>query len=254
MPDSALGRALRRDRWLVVSALLLVTALALGYTVWLANGFDMSGMMSPHFLPWSAGHFFFMLTMWVVMMIGMMTPSVTPMVLLYIQIARQGAARQQPFAPAGWFVGGYLIAWTAFATAATLLQWLLEWRAIVTPMMAGTSRTLGGVILIFAGVYQWLPAKLACLSQCRAPLAFVQRHGGFQPSARGSLRLGVQHGAYCIGCCWIMMALLFAFGVMNLLWIAGLMVLVLLEKLMPHARVITRVIGFAAVAAGAVLI
>jgi predicted metal-binding membrane protein len=254
MPDSALGRVLRRDRRLVIIALLLVTALALGYTLWLASGFDMSGMMSPDFLPWSARHFFFMLTMWVVMMIGMMTPSVTPMVLLYMQIARQGAARQQPFAPAGWFVGGYLIAWTAFAAAATLLQWLLEWRAIVTPMMAGTSRTLGGLILIAAGVYQWLPAKQACLSQCRAPLSFVQRHGGFQSSARGSLRLGVQHGAYCIGCCWMLMALLFAFGVMNLLWIAGLMVLVLLEKLIPHARVVTRVIGFAAVAAGAVLI
>jgi predicted metal-binding membrane protein len=254
MPDSALGRALRRDRRLVVIALLTITALSLGYTVWLATGFDMSGMMSPEFVPWSVGHFAFMLVMWVVMMIGMMTPSVAPMVLLYMEIARQSAARGQAFAPAGWFVAGYLVAWSAFAAAATLLQWLLEWRAVVTPMMAGTSRTLGGATLIVAGIYQWLPAKQSCLSQCRAPLSFVQRHGGFQASARGSLRLGVLHGAYCIGCCWALMALLFAFGVMNLLWIAGLMVFVLLEKVIPNARVVTRASGIAAVAAGVALI
>ena len=94
-------------------------------------------------------------------------------------------------------------------------------------MMAGTGRALGGALLIAAGIYQWLPIKDSCLTQCRAPLSFVQRHGGFQPSARGSVRLGVLHGLYCIGCCWVLMALLFAFGVMNLLWIAGLMVFVL---------------------------
>ena len=242
-----------RDRWLVVGALFATSALALGYTYWLATGFDMSGMMSPDFIPWSAGHFAFMFAMWAVMMIGMMTPSVAPMVLLYEQIARQGAARGTPFAPAGWFAAGYLLAWTAFALVATLLQWLLEWRAVVTPMMAGTGRALGGALLIAAGVYQWLPVKDRCLAQCRAPLSFVQRHGGFKPDARGSVRLGVLHGLYCIGCCWVLMALLFAFGVMNLLWIAGLMLFVLAEKVVPFPRVFTRVTGVIAIAAGAAL-
>lgn len=243
-----------RDRWLVVAALFAITALALGYTYWLATGFDMSGMMSPEFIPWSAWHFAFMFAMWAVMMIGMMTPSVAPMVLLYVQIARQSAARGQSFAPAGWFIAGYLLAWTAFALVATLLQWLLEWRAVVTPMMAGTGRVLGGILLIAAGVYQWLPVKDSCLAQCRAPLWFVQRHGGFQASARGSVRLGLLHGLYCIGCCWVLMALLFAFGVMNLLWIAGLMIFVLVEKIVPHARLFSRAAGLVAIAAGVALI
>jgi len=250
MVEAALKHALRHDRWLVLVALLAISALALGYTAWLATGFDMSGMMAPEFVPWSGGHFAFMLAMWIVMMVGMMTPSVAPMVLIYAAIARQERARGTPFAAAGWFASGYLLAWTGFAVVATLAQWWLESRALIAPMMAGTGRVAGGLILLVAGVYQWLPVKQACLSQCGAPLAFVQRHGGFAPSARGSVRLGVLHGLYCIGCCWALMALLFAFGVMNLVWIAGLMVFVLLEKLVPAPRLLSRVAGVAAIAAG----
>jgi predicted metal-binding membrane protein len=251
MVEAALKHALRHDRWLVLVTLLVISALALGYTAWLATGFDMSGMMAPQFVAWSAGHFAFMLAMWIVMMIGMMTPSVAPMMLIYAAIARQERARGTPFAAAGWFASGYLLAWIAFALVATLAQWWLESRALIAPMMAGTGRAAGGLMLVIAGAYQWLPVKQACLSQCAAPLAFVQRHGGFAPTARGSVRLGALHGLYCIGCCWVLMALLFAFGVMNLVWIAGLMVFVLVEKLMPSPRVLSRVAGVAAIAAGA---
>jgi predicted metal-binding membrane protein len=250
MISAALARALRHDRWLVLLALLAISALALGYTAWLATDFDMSAMMAPRFAPWSAGHVAFMSAMWVVMMIGMMTPSVAPMVLIYAGIARQAAARGTPFAAAGWFAFGYLLAWIAFALVATLAQWWLESRALIAPMMAGTSRVVGGVVLMAAGVYQWLPVKQACLTQCSAPLAFVQRHGGFASSARGSVRLGLLHGLYCIGCCWTLMALLFVFGVMNLAWIAGLMVYVLLERLVPQPRVMARVAGLVAIGAG----
>jgi len=249
MSDAALAAALGRDRWIVIIALVSISLIALGYTAWLATGFDMSDMMGPEFQPWSAAHFGFMLAMWGVMMIGMMTPSVAPMVLLYAAIARQNAARHA-FAPPGWFLAGYLLAWSGFAVLATLLQWLLEWAAVVTPMMAGTGRWLGGILLIAAGIYQWLPVKQACLSSCRAPLAFVQRRGGFQPGVHAALRLGWLHGGYCIGCCWALMLLLLAFGVMNLQWIAALMLVVLLEKLAPAARAISRLLGIAAVAAG----
>jgi predicted metal-binding membrane protein len=242
--------ALRRDRGVVVVALLTLTLLALGYTWWLGTGFDMSGMMSPHFIPWSAAHSAFMFAMWMVMMVGMMTPSVAPMVLLYVAVGRSSLTTGQAFAPASAFVAGYLLSWTAFSAAATLAQWLLESRALILPMMAGASRPLAGAVLIAAGIYQWLPIKQSCLSQCRAPLSFVQRHGGFQASARGSLRLGALHGWYCIGCCWVVMALLFAFGVMNFLWIAGLMVFVLIEKVTPHAGIVSRVAGVVATAAG----
>ncbi|HET9862575.1 MAG TPA: DUF2182 domain-containing protein [Steroidobacteraceae bacterium] len=253
MPGAALEAALRRDRWIVLAALLGISALALGYTWWLATGFDMSDMMAPDFRPWSVGHFAFMAAMWVVMMIGMMTPSVAPMLLLYGAIARREAGRHA-FASTGWFFSGYLLAWSGFALVATLLQWLLEWRALVTPMMAGTSRTLGGLALTAAGLYQWLPLKQACLASCRAPLSFVQAHGGFQPGVAGSLRLGLLHGLHCIGCCWALMLLLFAFGVMNLQWIAALMIVVLVEKLAPAARAVSRVLGLAAIAAGIALL
>lgn len=233
-----------------VVALLVITGLSLGYTYWLATGFDMSGMMSPNFVPWSAGYFLFMLTMWVVMMIGMMTPSVAPTVLLYSEFARRGRVQGSGFPGAGWFVAGYLLAWSGFAALATLLQWLLEWLALITPMMAGTSREMGGAVLIAAGVYQWLPWKQSCLVACRSPLSFIQRHGGFQSRTGGVLRLGLVHGLYCIGCCWALMILLFAFGVMNLYWIAGLMVYVLLEKLLPFAAVFSRAAGTVAVIAG----
>jgi predicted metal-binding membrane protein len=253
MPRAALSTALRRDRWIVIIALLAITALALAYTWWLATAFDMSGMMTPDYVPWSTGYFAFMLIMWIVMMIGMMTPSVAPMILLYAAIARQNSARHA-FAPPGWFLGGYLVAWTVFATLATLLQWFLESRALITPMMAGTSRALGGIMLIAAGLYQWFPAKQACLSACSAPLSFVQRRGGFQPGARGSLRLGFLHGWFCIGCCWVIMLLLLAFGVMDLTWIAGLMIFVLLEKTLPWPKLVSRMAGVAAMLAGSVLI
>jgi len=251
---SPLEFALRRDRLIIVGALLGLSVLALGYTWWLGNGFDMSAMMSPDFIPWTAAHFGFMFAMWVVMMIGMMTPSVAPMVLLYVAVGRSGLGTAAAFAPASAFVTGYLLSWAVFSAAATLLQWLLESLALITPMMAGTGRVLAGMALIGAGIYQWLPIKQSCLAQCRAPLSFVQRHGGFQASVRGSLRLGVLHGAYCIGCCWTLMVLLFAFGVMNFYWIAALMVFVLLEKVVPHPGTVSRVAGLAAIAAGIVYI
>jgi predicted metal-binding membrane protein len=116
------------------------------------------------------------------MMIGMMTPSVAPMVLLYVAVGRNSVGAGGAFAPASAFLGGYLLSWTAFSAAATLLQWLLESLALITPMMAGTGRVLAGGALIVAGIYQWLPIKQSCLSQCRAPPSFVQRHGGFQAS------------------------------------------------------------------------
>jgi predicted metal-binding membrane protein len=241
-------------RWPVVAALLTISALALGYTWWLATGFDMSEMMSPVFVPWTTSYFAFMLVMWIVMMIGMMAPTVAPTVLLYAEFARRNASGTTVFPSPGWFATGYLIAWTAFASLATLLQWLLEWAALITPMMAGTSRTIGGAMLIVAGVYQWLPVKQACLSRCRAPLSFIQRMGGFPAHARGAMRLGWQHGLYCIGCCWALMVLLFAFGVMNLRWIAGLMIFALLERLTPYPGVFSRTAGVAAIVAGIAMI
>jgi predicted metal-binding membrane protein len=268
MSDTVLELVLRRDRTVIVSALGLLLALAWAYVLWIAAYMDMGGMemsefrmipasigiMAPALAPWSPFEFFLVFVMWAVMMIGMMTPSVTPMILIHARVARQAAAQHKPFAATAWFAAGYLAAWIAFALAATCAQGALERASLLTSTMQGATNILGGVVLIIAGLYQWTPAKDACLVQCQAPLVFIQRHGGFRRDAAGALWLGLRHGAYCVGCCWALMALLFVGGVMNVLWIAGLAIFVLLEKVIPVGRAISRIAGCLLVVSGAWLL
>jgi predicted metal-binding membrane protein len=255
MMSTALERALRHDRLVVLAAIAAVTALAWIYTTWLAAGMDMPvGMattMAPAILPWSTHDFLVMWVMWVVMMVGMMLPSVTPMVLIYARVARHALGQGKPFASTGWFAGGYLLAWAIFAIAATVAQWALEQAALLSPMAMRVTEAFGGGILVIAGLFQFTPWKDACLSQCQAPLVFLQRHGGFRREPGGAILLGVRHGHYCIGCCWALMCLLFVAGVMNLVWIAIIMVFVLLEKVLPAELHISRIAGVALLAAGA---
>lgn len=203
-----------------------------------------AALATPALAPWSTADFAIIATMWIAMMTGMMTPSAAPMILLYARVGQDAADKGKPFASTAWFAGGYVAAWTVFAVLATSAQWALEQVALLSPMtMSTTSRVLGGVILLGAGIYQWTTLKDICLSQCRAPLAFIQQHGGFKRDAAGSLQLGLRHGLYCIGCCWALMLLLFVGGIMNPLWIAGIAALVLLEKLTPTARWLPRIAG-----------
>ncbi|MGH8148732.1 MAG: DUF2182 domain-containing protein [Steroidobacteraceae bacterium] len=211
-------------------------------------------LIAPGFARWTVVHYFFIFTMWAVMMVAMMTPSVTPMVLIYARVAHRSLPQGHLPSPAAWFVVGYLASWGLFSALAALAQWGLEALALLTPMMVATSRGFGAAVLIAAGLYQWLPIKNACLASCRAPLVFMQRHGGLRLDAAGSLRLGFLHGGYCVGCCWALMAVLFVTGVMNLLWIAVLMIVVLLEKVIPHGRGFARLTGGIAVGAGIWLI
>jgi predicted metal-binding membrane protein len=176
------------------------------------------------------------------------------MILIYARVGRQAAAQGKPFAPAGWFFAGYLLAWVGFALLATTAQWALERTALLDPMIASASQAFGGIVLIAAGVYQWTPLKDRCLAQCQSPLVFIQRQGGFRRDPPGSLVLGLRHGAYCVGCCWVLMVLLFVGGVMNLLWIAAISAFVLIEKIVPVGRLISRIAGLGFVAAGAWLI
>ena len=208
----------------------------------------------PAGVPWQPIEFSYVFAMWIVMMIGMMVPSVAPMILIYARVGRQAETSGQPFAASAWFAAGYLVAWTGFSLAATFAQWALQRAALLTPTMESASNVLGGVVLIAAGVYQWTPVKEACLSYCQAPLTFIMRHGGFRREAAGALALGSRHGLYCIGCCWALMLLLFVGGIMNLFWIAALAVLVLLEKVMPFGKSLSRVAGVAFIAMGAWLL
>jgi predicted metal-binding membrane protein len=264
---SALEAVLRRDRTVVIAALAVITALAWADLVWLADdmwmgGMDMTGFrmipagqgwMRPVSAPWQAIEFGAVFLMWVVMMIGMMTPSVAPMILIYARIGRQGAVEGRTLAASAWFAFGYLLSWTAFSLAATSAQWVLERAALLTPMMQSASNVLGATVLIIAGLYQWTPFKDACLSYCQTPLGFILRYG-FRREPAGALALGFRHGLYCIGCCWTVMALLFVAGVMNLLWIAALSALVLAEKVLPFGRLVPRLAGIAFIASGAWLL
>ena len=256
---------LRRDRAIVLAALLTLTALAWAYLLLLSAqmamptqamegmaGMAMDGMVMGATAP--ASNLLFAFGMWAVMMIGMMTPSVAPMILLYAKVGRRARSNSEPFASAGWFVAGYLVAWIGFALAASVVQEALKAASILTPALASASGIFAGVLMIGAGVYQWSPLKNSCLGQCRAPLLFVQQHGGFRPNPLGALTLGLKHGAYCIGCCWALMTLLFIGGVMNLLWVAGLAILVLLEKVVPAGWHLARALGLALVVAGSILL
>lgn len=206
-----------------------------------------SDMVMP-FRPWSALDFALMFAMWAVMMVAMMLPSAAPAILVFAAFTRRQREQGHVMAPAGAFIAGYLIAWTVFSLGATLVQWRLEALALVSPMMIATSPVLAGGLLIAAGLYQWTPLKRACLSRCRSPLDFVARH--FRPGVGGALLMGVEHGILCVGCCWVLMGLLFFAGVMNLIWVALISIFVLLEKVAPFGPRGGRLTGIPLIAAG----
>jgi predicted metal-binding membrane protein len=236
----------------VLSALAGVTAIAWAYLVVRAAGMGDMGaggaMTLMEIRPWTGLDFLLMFLMWAVMMVGMMVPTAAPMTLLYAGMARKAARQSTPMAPVALFVSGYIVMWSLFSVGATLAQWGLERAALLSPMMVATSPRLGAGLLIAAGLYQLTPLKEACLEHCRSPAHFIAQH--WQPGPAGAFRLGLRHGAYCLGCCWVLMLLLFVGGVMNLLWIAGLAVFVLLEKVPPLGKAGGKLAGGGLILAG----
>jgi len=255
---------LRRDRIAVGLALALLTALAWSYLLWLSadismGGMDMGdfrmipsgmGLMVPAQVPWQAMEFAFVFVMWTVMMVGMMTPSAVPMILMYARLGGQTEAPGRPLAATVWFAAGYFFVWIGFALLATVLQWAFERAASLDSWMASRSNVLGGFFFVMAGTYQWTRLKEVCLIQCQRPFAFLMRQGGFRHDANGSLMLGLRYGAYCFGCCWALTVLLFAGGVMNMLWIAVLALIILLKKFIPVGSLLARLVGIGLVAEG----
>ena len=211
----------------------------------MAYGQMMADMGMSMDTPWTAKDAFLTFVMWSVMMIGMMAPSAAPVMTLFraSQRGRGGGA-----APTVAFGGGYLLIWMAFSLVAALAQWALHDAALLSPAMTVVNRALGAAVLLAAGVYQLTPLKRACLTHCRTPLGFLMSQ--WRDGLRGALAMGVRHGAYCVGCCWALMGLLFVGGVMNLLWVATLTIVVLLEKAVPGGMVIARVAGLGMIAAG----
>ncbi len=239
-------RIVRREQVIIAFGLAIITALAWYYLlIGAGTGMSTIAMTTWQFPPprpdmmmtgsWSAAYWATLLIMWWVMMIAMMVPSAAPMILIYARVFRHGQARGQlPVAivPTAFFAGGYLACWLGFSALATALQFALERLGHIDGMMMwSTKRWLNAGLLLAAGLYQLSPFKMACLNHCRSPADFLSRH--WRPGRLGAFRLGFKHGAYCLGCCWALMLLLFAAGIMNLVWIAGLAIIVLLEKFAP---------------------
>ena len=190
---------------------------------------------------WTPGYATLMFFMWWVMMMAMMLPSASPVILLFAAVNRKQRALDAPYVPTAVFAVGYIIVWGGFSLLAAGIQWGLESAGIFSAMMASTSALFGGIVLLAAGIYQLTPLKQACLRHCRSPVHYIADH--WRPGSFGAMQMGIEHGVFCLGCCWTLMALLFVGGVMNLYWIAGLAVFVLLEKTIPAGHRLGAVTG-----------
>jgi len=219
---------LRHQRLIVAGGLALLAALSWWYV--LAGGGMPDGMAAMRGPPFTA-----LLLMWWLMMAAMMLPSAAPAILLYARV-RQIRGRDSDIADTSVFVAGYLAVWLLFSVAAALAQ-----RLATGSSMALDNRLAEGAVLLAAGLYQLSPVKDACLGECRSPAAFISRH--WRPGRQGAVLLGVRHGVYCLGCCWMLMALLFVGGIMNLLWVVALTIIVAIEKLAPRGPLIGKAMG-----------
>ena len=200
---------------------------------------SMTDMRSPGIQSWTLHTFSMMFLMWTIMMVGMMVPSAVRTIMIYARVAQQ--TRSSSLLATLCFIVGYLIAWTLFSLAATFVQWWLNQHALLSPMMVTSSDVLGASLLIAAGIYQLTPFKEACLKHCQSPIGFISQH--FKKGYAGASRMGLHHGLYCLGCCWVLMSLLFVAGIMNLLWILAITLYVMFEKLLPASRYTTKVAG-----------
>ncbi len=264
MSDQTLERTLARDRWICGGCVAFVVALA---WLWLWRqsaamsgnsaasagmpDMDMGGAMMVSSAD-SAAYLASAFAMWLLMMIAMMLPSATPMILLYSRLSRGARAQGAALAPTAIFALVYLLAWAAFSLAAACAQLLLIRSGVISELtLAFGDRRIAGALLIAAGLYQTTPLKQACLESCRSPMSFLMRL--WRPNWSGAARLGLAHGLYCLGCCALLMALLFVFGVMNLAWVAALSLFVVLEKLLPLGSQLGIFAGLAAIGAGVVM-
>jgi predicted metal-binding membrane protein len=220
-PDaSSLEAAWKRDRAVLVAGLLGIGGLAWFHLIHMAS--------APHVHDWGTWEILMAFSMWSVMMTAMMLPVVTPWLLVFSRALREKDPRPAPFPKAGFFLLGYLAIWMVYSGLATIGQWGLHAAALLSPGLPGTSPVLGGALLLTAGIYQLTPFRDACMAHCRSPLGFFL--SSWKEGRFGAFTMGFRHGLYCVGCCWALMALSFAFGVMNLLWMAGLTAFLLVEK------------------------
>ena len=260
LPPSALERLLARDRRLIAVALAALVVLAWGYLLVLskqmshdASMASMPGMRAMPNMPRLGGatagaaqSIALTVLMWWTMMIGMMVPSAAPMVLLFGNVQRRQLAAESPRLRVALFTAGYLAIWGAFSLLAAVAQLALTKLGLLAPLDLTVTTWLGAVLVALAGVYQLTPLKNACLRRCRSPAEFLSSH--WRRGNAGAIRMGIEHGLYCVGCCWLLMSLLFVVGVMNLVWVAVIAAFVLIEKLVPQGETTAKINGVALLA------
>jgi predicted metal-binding membrane protein len=257
------------ERLLVAGGLIIISVLAWAYTVQMARTMEthapVAGVMAghgvhhttdhgamhsattPHLATWGEEEIGMTFMMWAVMMAAMMLPTAIPMILAFTVVnrPREGGGAIMPV----WiFTSGYLSTWIAYSAGATVAQWGLLRTALLSPVTLVSGPLLGGFLLIAAGIFQWTPWKEACMAKCRNPMGFLLAH--WRPGNMGAFTLGSRYGLYCVGCCWLLMVLSFALGVMNLVWMAALTVFMLIEKISPAGRFVSRAAGIGLTAWG----
>jgi predicted metal-binding membrane protein len=261
LPPGALERVLAHDRRLIAVALAALVILAWAYLLALAREMgdmsmsDMASMPAMPDMPGMTGggslssgesaarSFALAALMWWTMMIGMMLPSAAPMILLFGNVQRRQLATERPQLRVALFTAGYLCLWGAFGVLAAGAQILLTRVSLLAPVDLTATRWLGAVLVALAGLYQLTPLKNVCLRRCRSPAEFLSGH--WRPGTAGAFRMGIRHGVYCVGCCWLLMSLLFVVGIMNLAWVAAITAFVIVEKLLPYGETTAKISGLA---------
>jgi predicted metal-binding membrane protein len=230
---------------IVIAAWLYLLRFAVGMS-------DMASMPGMSVEPWGRTDLLLLCVMWIVMMIAMMTPSAAPMIFAFLGVNERRRNSNRRTIPAYLFIFGYIVIWSVYSAAATLAQWSLHEATLISPAMVVTSPLLQGGILIAAGAFQWTSLKRVCLAGCRSPLSFLMSQ--WREGRWGAFVMGLRHGSYCVGCCWLLMALLFVAGVMNLFWVALIAAFVMVEKIVRHGELAGRITGVALAVAGIVII
>lgn len=240
MSNAVVQKVVRRDRNVVLVGLAAVVAVATIYTVNMARSLNQPVPLL-HVAAHGGDSFLTLFTMWTVMQVAMMSPTAVPMLLMFAKISRHRRPEASPYPDSAIFFAGYIVVWAVFSAIVALVQMRLQSADLLSPMMASSSPWLAGGILIAAGLFQFSRLKQACLNQCRSPVTYLMTE--WREGRGGALLMGLKHGAHCVGCCWILMALLFVAGVMNLFWMAAITAFVLVEKLTPQGELFGRVGG-----------
>lgn len=244
---STASTSLRRERNLILGTLLILAAVA-----WVVLFQQAAAMRMPAMSLTMGMDVALFLAIWIVMMVAMMFPSAAPMILTFAAVYRGRRQRGQAFVPAWVFVGGYLLVWALFGALAFALAVGAQQLASGSIWLMANAGRIGGLVIVAAGLYQLSPLKSVCLAKCRTPTQFVL--ASWRSGYGGALRMGFEHGAYCVGCCWLLFVLLFPLGVMNLAVMALLTALIFAEKVLPLGARIAQGAAVVLVAYGALVI